>query len=495
MRRRGIIAYGDHIPRHRLRRSLITEAVGTPTGPGQRSVAAHDEDTTSMGVEAARAALAVAPAPARDGLGTLTFATTRPAYLDKTNATALHAALALDRRVAAFDMVGSVRSAVGAIKAALTGDAPGLVVLSDVRTGRPGSRDEWEGGDGAAALVVGPEHPGAPVVAEVLGAGSATAEMADRWRRPGEATSRVWEERFARHAYLPLARAALDDALADAALDPAAIDHLAVTGTQPRVARELRRACGVGPAAVLDDLVARIGNTGTAHPGLLLVSALDRARPGQTVVLVVLADGVEALVLRATDALAGLARVPSLDDRIERGGRDVSYHTFLTWREMVGREPPRRPLPAPPSAPPALRNAAWKFAFTGSRCEACDTVHLPPARVCASCRAVDRMVPVPMADRPARVLTFAVDRLAATANPPLTTAVLDFDGGGRFECELTDVSPASLRIGDRMEMTFRRLFSVDGVHDYFWKARPVGESRPAAEPPPAAGDGTMAGTG
>jgi hydroxymethylglutaryl-CoA synthase len=22
-------------------------------------------------------------------------------------------------------------------------------------------------------------------------------------------------------------------------------------------------------------------------------------------------------------------------------------------------------------------------------------------------------------------------------------------------------------------MTFRRLFSADGIHDYFWKARPV----------------------
>ena len=27
--------------------------------------------------------------------------------------------------------------------------------------------------------------------------------------------------------------------------------------------------------------------------------------------------------------------------------------------------------------------------------------------------------------------------------------------------------------GSRVEMTFRRLFSADGIHDYFWKARPV----------------------
>ena len=40
--------------------------------------------------------------------------------------------------------------------------------------------------------------------------------------------------------------------------------------------------------------------------------------------------------------------------------------------------------------------------------------------------------------------------------------------------ELTDVDPASVKIGDRVEMTFRRLYTQDGIHNYFWKARPLG---------------------
>jgi hypothetical protein len=31
-------------------------------------------------------------------------------------------------------------------------------------------------------------------------------------------------------------------------------------------------------------------------------------------------------------------------------------------------------------------------------------------------------------------------------------------------------------IGQRVEMTFRKLYTSGGVHDYFWKARPVRES-------------------
>ncbi len=80
-----------------------------------------------MGVEAARRALRCAGSAPR----AVWFTTTTPAYLDKTNATALHAALRLDRATAAYDALGSVRSAIGALRAALTGVAGVEVVPGD----------------------------------------------------------------------------------------------------------------------------------------------------------------------------------------------------------------------------------------------------------------------------------------------------------------------------------------------------------------------------
>ena len=78
-----------------------------------------------------------------------------------------------------------------------------------------------------------------------------------------------------------------------------------------------------------------------------------------------------------------------------------------------------------------------------------------------------------LADTPATVATFTVDRLAYTPSPPLVAAVIDFDGGGRFRCQLTDVDPAHIAIGDRVEMTFRKIVTANGIHNYFWKARPI----------------------
>jgi uncharacterized OB-fold protein len=89
------------------------------------------------------------------------------------------------------------------------------------------------------------------------------------------------------------------------------------------------------------------------------------------------------------------------------------------------------------------------------------------------------MTEVRMADVPATIATYTVDRLAYSLSPPVVGAVIDFDGGGRFQCELTDVDPEKVQIGDRVEMTFRRLYTQDGVHNYFWKARPVRGSKEA----------------
>jgi hydroxymethylglutaryl-CoA synthase len=148
----GIVAWGAYVPYYRLERKAIGATLGTPAGRGTRSVASYDEDTTSMGVEAARVALARAGLPTPGGLF---FSTPEPAYLDKTNATAIHAALGLPQSTGAYDMCGSVRSAWAAMEAgAVVGSyEPTLVVLSDVRTGLPGGADERESGDGAAAFL------------------------------------------------------------------------------------------------------------------------------------------------------------------------------------------------------------------------------------------------------------------------------------------------------------------------------------------------------
>src|SRR5947207_2078204 len=246
----GIIGWGAYLPYRRLDRSSIPAVAGGGGGKGTRTVASYDEDATTLGVEAARLALrgsaGVEPA-------SLWFATVEPPYLDKTNATAVHAALRLGRSTPAYDVVGSTRSTVGALRAGLAAGGAALVVAAGLRTGLPGGPDEAAGGDAGAALLVGGDSDG-PVLAEVVAWGAATEEFVDRWRLPGDIRSKQWEERFGETQYPPLAVDAWEQALKGAGLTADQVDHLIVTGANARAATASVRKLGVPADRVAGNL-------------------------------------------------------------------------------------------------------------------------------------------------------------------------------------------------------------------------------------------------
>ena len=471
---RGILGHGAYIPRWRLERASIGTALGSGAAKGTRAVASYDEDTTTMGAEAARLALRNAPGSTP---ATLWFSTTAPAYLDKTNATTIHAALRLERDVLAADAGGAARSATAALRTSLDGTAPALVVAADIRGGLAGGPDESAGGDGAAAVLVGDENDGT-LVATYLGSASASEEFLDRWRAPDDSWSKLWEERFGEGRYLELGEHAWKHALKAAGLAAADVTDLIVAGLHGRAVRALARRLAVPPTRVVDTLDASVGCTGAAHPLLLLSSALECAAPGAVIGLVALADGADVFFFRASGSGTPVPPARTVDAQ-QSGGRVVPYGKYLAWRGRLQAEPPRRPDPARVSAPAAGRAIEWQFGFVGSRSPGSDEVRLPPAVPGADPRGSPE--PAPMADALGTVATYTVDRLAYSPSPPIVFAVVDFDGGGRLPIELTDVGPDEVTIGTRVEMTFRRLSSADGIVNYFWKARPVTAGVPGGD--------------
>jgi uncharacterized OB-fold protein len=188
--------------------------------------------------------------------------------------------------------------------------------------------------------------------------------------------------------------------------------------------------------------------------------------------LVSAADGAEVLLFRATDAIAHHHPAHTIATQLAAGST-LPYGKFLAWKGVLPVEPPRRAEPQRVSATAAARNENWKFAFVGSKERDTGVVHVPPARVSRDGEHTDNMDPAPLADKQGTIATFTVDRLAYSPSPPIVFAVVDFDGGGRLPVELTDVDESEVAIGMRVEMTFRRLFTADGIANYFWKGRLV----------------------
>lgn len=457
-----LVSYSAYLPTYRL----APEDIGGRAGGADRVVASFDEDSTTMAVEAASEALRAGEVPSA-----VYFASSSHAYADKTNAVAVHAALGLPSDVFCADFGGTGKSSMAAIRCAAA--SGGLAVMSDVRTGRPGSADERSGGDGAAAFVFADGAEGTGIAA-VLSTASSTLEFLDRWRDPTSIGGSQWEERYGQEQYTPLIAEVQRRALAAAQV--ATPDHVVLTSPNSGIRKRLTALA----SGAVSTVTSAAGFSGTADVGIALAETLDTAAPGDTVLVLSAVDGCDALVLRVLPGIVDhRARRPVAEQR--RSGHPVPYLTYLSWRGLVDREPPRRPEPDRPAAPPSGRATAWKFAFVGSCCAHCGFVHLPPARVCRECGAVDAMHPESRRNARGTVATSTIDRLAFSPSPPVVEAVVDFDGGGRCTLEVADGAASSVIVGTRVELTFRRLFTAGGVHNYFWKARIVPEASPSGD--------------
>ncbi len=451
--RSGIVAISAYLPRYRLTAEEIARTHRRAPGAAtSRRLAGFDEDALTMAVEAGRRL-----GDHFDRVGSVVFCTTTPPYASKNNASAAHAALGLPEEVPAFDLGGAVRSGLGV----LAGGRPGTLLLTgDLSTARPGAAAELRHGDAAAAVLLGDP---AAAIAEIVDLESATEELLEQWRLPETPWLRVSEDRFAMSRYGAL----LDRALARlfARVNRDAIDHVVVSAPSWRVAGAAARTLGrVAPVCAFPG----IGFAGSSDLPVALCGLLRSIEPGETALAVSLADGCDALVIRATELLADHRPDPL---RHDSDGEIPTYIEALTWRGLLEREPPRRPAPNPVSPPASARAVGWKYALHGAVCQSCGAVSSPPQKVCVRCGGVGSE-PVDLSRRSATVRTFSVDRLAFTPNPPLVAAVVDFDGGGRLEVELTDCAPEAVAVGQRVRMTFRRRHSSDGIHNYVWKATP-----------------------
>ena len=461
---RGILRTAAYVPYRHLDRSEIADFFDSSISEGRRSVAAHDEDAVTMGFEASRLLLSNLEDCQPNSIW---FSTSTPPYMEKTNANVIHSALQLPESTEAYDFGGALKSGIGALKAALLSTQKILLVQSDVRSGLPSGEDERNSGDAAAALLVGDEKEGS-LLARYIGGASVTKEFIDRWRNPKDETSKSWESRFVEATYTPLISRAWEEALKNSDLTSDSISKIVIVGQNQRVKKQVAKILGI--QVVVDDLSTTIGNAGTAEASLLLVSALEDAKPEEKIALCSTVDGVEILIFEAGD---NQEITSSVQDQVSKT-RPISYRKFLQWKGMLAVQPPNRPSPDRISASAAVRESDWKHGFVASRGDQTGLIHMPPSRVSVSEQdQIDSMVQAPMSNRIGRIVTFTIDHLVYSENPPVVFAVVDFEGGGRIPIEITDIDPSDVSIGMEVIPTFRKIFTADGIHNYFWKVRPV----------------------
>lgn len=472
--RRGILAVGAYVPRLRLDRQAVAAghrwmAPGLKAlAKGERAMANWDEDAVTMAVEACRAALRQSGVA---GIESLALASTTLPFADRLNSAIVGAALGLKSELAAADKCGSLRAGSSALIAALrAGAGCELVIGADRRIPTPASTAELNMGDGAAAMLIGEGEP----IAVLRGAASVSADFVDHFRETGRDGDYGWEERWVRdEGFSKIVPPTVQRALAAAGIDAAEVDHFVMPEALRRVAGAVAKKVGVRAEAVADSLFEHCGDTGAAHPLLMLAQVLAKAQSGERILLVQFGSGCDALVLEATEEVARARGA----DLLGGGKTESNYLKYLSFTGQIALEWGMR---AEMDNKTAL-SAAWRAAdmvagFEGGRCGTCGTVQFPAGRICVNpeCGAVDTQTPHRLADEPARVRSFTSDWLSYKPCPPFMFGHVEFDSRARVLMEFVDCEPDELAVGMPLEMVFRvkEFDRARGFRRYFWKARP-----------------------
>jgi len=473
----GIVSFGAYVPYYRLPRQVIGNIWGGG-GRGEKAVAGFDEDPITMSVAAGTDCLkGIDPKTVE----ALFLATTCAPYKERQSATIVATALDMPNSARNADFANCLRAGASAMLSAYDSVKAGslkqvLVAAADMRLGGAAGGEELAFGDGAAAVLFGNDN----VVAEIDGSYTISEDMADYWRSDEDNYVRHWEDRFGREeGYLKIPVQAINAVLdkCDTALKD--ITKVCLYGDNARTHSTLCRKLKLAPEQVQEPLLDKVGNTGTALPLMIMVSALENSKPGDRILMVSWGNGCDAILLRVTDNIGKIKGRRGIKGHLEMKRTLDSYGRYLRWRDMVSLAPAARPPSGAASMSAQWREHSTALPLYGFKCKSCGTPQLfmsassTRPHVCLECHARDNFELYRFSDKKGKVISFSHDFLGGGIDPPATAAVVDFEGGGRGQFNMVDREPEECQVGMEVEMTFRKMRSVMGTHTYFWKCKPV----------------------
>jgi len=483
----GITSFGAYIPRLRLDRMAIFQSMGwfapatVMVAQGERSMCNWDEDSLTMAVAASRDCLAGVDKTTLDGLY---LASTTLPFADRQNAGIVATALNLKSDILASDFTASQKAGTGALIAALDAVKAGdrrqvLVAAADRREAKAAYFYEMWFGDGAASLCVGSDN----VIAEFLGSHAVSYDFVDHYRASGKTYDYMWEERWARdEGYAKIIPEAVNGLLKKLNIGMDAVDHLVFPCFFKAEHRKIARLLGADQEKVADNLHEVCGETGAAHSLVMLCQTLERARPGDRILVAGFGQGCNVLYFKVTDRIADRPARTGVSGCLKQKKTIDNYPKFLKFRNLIQTEMGIRAEAPTQTAMTALwRKRQMLLGLVGGYCETCGTPQFPKTDICVNpaCGAMHTQIDYEFADQPAVIKTFTADLLAVSVDPPHCYGMVQFDGGGRMMADFTDCTMDDLKVGLPMRMVFRKR-SEDperGFVNYFWKATPLPGAR------------------
>ncbi len=311
----GIVGYGAYIPRFRITSAEIARVWGQDPKAIQegllieeKSVPDIDEDTVTISVEAAKNAFLRAGIKPKD-IGALYIGSESHPYAVKPSGTVVAEALGIGPAISVVDTEFACRAGTtsmflccGLVKAGYIDY--GLAIGADTSQGMPGDALEYSAAAGGAAFIIGKKD----VEAAIDGWFSFVTDTTDFWRRDGQEYPRHAARFTGEPAYFRHVIEACKGLMAKTGLKPSDFAYAVFHTPNGKFPLRAGKILGFTSEQLKDNLlVSKIGNTYSGASPLVLSVVLDKAKPGEKIIVTSYGSGAgsDSFCLTVTDGIKG----------------------------------------------------------------------------------------------------------------------------------------------------------------------------------------------
>jgi hydroxymethylglutaryl-CoA synthase len=340
----GIISYGAHIPRFRIKAEVIAavwgkdgEAISRGLGIFEKSVPSSDQDTATISVESARAALKRCTLNPSE-IGAIYVGSESHPYAVKPTGTIVGEAIGATPNLMVADYefackagTAAIQTCVAFVKAKMINY--GLAIGADTSQAAPGDALEYSASAGGAGFIIGRTN----VIATINDTLSYTTDTPDFWRRaemkyPSHGGRFTGEPAYFKH------------------ITNCATNLMQKIGTQPKDYTYVvfHQPNGKFPVNVakklgftLDQvkqglLVPYIGNTYSGASMIGLASVLDVAQPGDRIFVTSYGSGAgsDAYLLKTTSQLLDKRSRQKMNVKFQAENPFLEYVDYTTYRRL-----------------------------------------------------------------------------------------------------------------------------------------------------------------
>ena len=343
----GIVGYGAHLPRHRIKVEEIAKVWGADAPSykkglmlSEKSVPPTDMDTITLSVEAARNALKRSGGVNPADIGAIYIGSESHPYAVKPSGTTVAEAIGATPDIHCADFEFACKAGSEAMYVALSHVEAGkmkyaLAIAADTSQGAPSDALEFSAAAGAGAFIMGMDN----LIAEIIDTHSYMTDMPDFWRREYEFYPQHGGRFTGEEAYFATTKGASLALFKKSGMKPKdfqyAIFHQPNGKFPQRVAKEL----GFTQKQIDPGWLApRLGNTYSGASPIGLTATLDIAKPGDMIFMCSYGSGAgsDAFIWKVTkriDEVRDLAvrTAKLLDENLIY----IDYGTYAKYRGKI----------------------------------------------------------------------------------------------------------------------------------------------------------------